>query len=185
MRTNIQLAYSLFFSWYIWWWCFFSNSFCTRHCYLCLLNNGSIFLFPGALLQKVYVYGKTYWATSSFGTYKVLSDDTKSKVSEVFLTSNGVLRDILGHFAWLLLPVIAGLGMTVLTWYMIYVDSYIPGIKPPTPFSPSKNRWVCWKVALQFNVAKQVTKCKCKVDLCTVSFKLLPLYPQGKSPWYP
>jgi hypothetical protein len=108
-----------------------------------ILNNGSVYLFSGALLQKFYVYGKTYWATSSFGTYKVLSDDTKSKISEVLLTSNSVVRDILGHFGWLLLPVIAGLGMTVLTWYMIYVDSCIPGIKPPTPFSPTKNRWVC------------------------------------------
>jgi hypothetical protein len=104
-------------------------------------------------LQKFYVYGKTYWATSSFGTNKLLSDDTKFKVSEVLLTSNSAVRDILGHFSWLLLPVLAGLGMTVLTWCMIYVDSCIPGIKPPTPFSPTKNRWVCWKVPLLFNIA--------------------------------
>jgi hypothetical protein len=110
-------------------------------------------LFIGALLQKFYVYGKTYWATSSFGTYKLLSDDTEFKVSEVLLTSNSVVRDILGRFSWLLLPVLAGLGVTVLTWYMIYVDSCIPGIKPPTPFSPTKNRWVFLKVALLFNVA--------------------------------
>lgn len=109
-------------------------------------------------MQKFIVYCKTYWATSSFGAYKLLSDDTKSKVSEVLLTSNNVVRDILGHFSWLLFPVLAGLGMTVLTWCMIYVDSYIPGIKPPTPFSPAKNRWVCWRVALLFNVSQEVSK---------------------------
>ncbi|XP_023724750.1 uncharacterized protein LOC111873904 [Cryptotermes secundus] len=114
-------------------------AFCVSLIIVC----SKLIIINRALLQKFIVYGKTYWATSSFGAYKLLSDDTKSKVSEVLLTSNNVVGDILAHFSWLLFPVLAGLGMTVLTWCMIYVDSYIPGIKPPTPFSPAKNRKQC------------------------------------------
>jgi hypothetical protein len=108
-----------------------------------IFDNGSVFLFTGSLLKRFYTYGRTYWATSSFGTYRVLSDDSRTKISELLLTSNNVVRDILEHrVSWLLCPVLAGLGMTFLTWYMIYTDSCIPGVKPPTPFSPTKNRYV-------------------------------------------
>lgn len=97
-------------------------------------------LINRTLFQKAYVYGKKYWITSSFGSYKLLSDESKTKISELLLSSNNVVWDFVGHFNWLLLPLLAGLGMTVLTWYVIYADSCIPGVKPPTPFSPNKNR---------------------------------------------
>ncbi|KDR12138.1 uncharacterized protein LOC110836499 [Zootermopsis nevadensis] len=90
--------------------------------------------------QNSYVHCKTYWATSSFGTYRLLSDDNKIKISELLLTSNSVVRDYVDHLKWLLLPLLAGIGVTILTWNIIYIDSYIPGINPPTPFSPTKNR---------------------------------------------
>jgi hypothetical protein len=110
-----------------------------------------MYLFTGAFFQKLYVYCKTYWGTSSFGTYRLLSDDSKTKISEILLTSNSVVRDYLDHLKWLLLPVLAGIGVTLLTWNIIYIDSYIPGINPPSPFSPTKNRYVCRKVALLVN----------------------------------
>jgi hypothetical protein len=117
--------------------------------FLTRFYNGSIFLFTGSLLKRFYTYGRTYWATSSFGTYRLLSDDSRTKISDLLLTSNNVVRDILEHpVSWLLCPVLAGLGMTVLTWYVIYTDSFIPGVKPPTPFSPNKNRYVCLRGAL-------------------------------------
>jgi hypothetical protein len=53
---------------------------------------------------------------------------------------------------------LAGLGMTALTWGIVYVDSAIPGISPPTPLSHDKNGWVCLKVALLFNVAQEDSK---------------------------
>jgi hypothetical protein len=90
------------------------------------------------------VNGKTYWATSSFGTYRLLSDDSRTKISE--LISSNVMRDFLDHFNWFLLPVLAGLGMTALTWCMVYIDSCVPGIKPPTPLSPNKIRYVYLKI---------------------------------------
>lgn len=120
---------------------------CLMYCqlfFLTVFDNSSIFLFTGSLFKKFYNYSRTYWATSSFGTYQLLSDDSKTKITELFVTSNNAMRDILEHrVSWLLYPVLAGLGMTVLTWYVIYTDSCIPGVRPPTPFSPTKNRYVC------------------------------------------
>ncbi|ETN58055.1 hypothetical protein AND_010370 [Anopheles darlingi] len=34
-----------------------------------------------------------------------------------------------------------GLLVSAFTWYVIYLDSSIPGVNPPTPFSASKNRY--------------------------------------------
>lgn len=42
----------------------------------------------------------------------------------------------------ILLPLFCGLLMTVFTWIMIYLDSSVPGVKPPTPFSPEKYKLV-------------------------------------------
>jgi hypothetical protein len=118
-----------------------------------VFDNGSIFLFTESLFKNFYTYSRTYWATSSFGTYILISDDSRNKITELLLTSNNIMRDILEHPAsWLLYPVLAGLGMTVLTWYVIYTDSCIPGVKPPTPFSPTKNRYVCLRGTFLFYV---------------------------------
>jgi hypothetical protein len=69
------------------------------------------------------------------------------------------MREILEHrVSWLLFAMLAGLGMTVLTWYVIYTDSCIPGVKPPTPFSPTKHRYVCLREAFLFNVRLKVSK---------------------------
>lgn len=107
-----------------------------------IFNYGNTYLFAGEFFQNSYVHCKTYWATSSFGTHRLLSDDNKIKISELLLTSNSVVRDYVDHLKWLLLPLLAGIGVTILTWNIIYIDSYIPGINPPTPFSPTKNRYV-------------------------------------------
>uniref|UniRef100_A0A182SHG4 Uncharacterized protein n=1 Tax=Anopheles maculatus TaxID=74869 RepID=A0A182SHG4_9DIPT len=36
-----------------------------------------------------------------------------------------------------------GLLLSSFTWYIIYLDSSIPGVNPPTPFSASKKRYEC------------------------------------------
>ena len=43
-------------------------------------------------------------------------------------------------YGWLIRAAICGLIMMGFTWFIIYKDSSIPGINPPTPFSPSKQR---------------------------------------------
>jgi len=41
---------------------------------------------------------------------------------------------------WFLQAIICGFLITSFTWFIIYKDSRIPGVNPPTPFSPSRQR---------------------------------------------
>lgn len=41
-----------------------------------------------------------------------------------------------------LFPLMCGLLMTGFTWLMMYLDSSVPGIQPPTPFSPTRYKLV-------------------------------------------
>lgn len=42
-----------------------------------------------------------------------------------------------GHLMW---PAVWGILVTVFTWAMVYLDSDVPGINPPSPLSPQKYR---------------------------------------------
>lgn len=51
--------------------------------------------------------------------------------------------DFTDNFGWFIKAFISGLSMMGFTWFIVYKDSNIPGINPPSPFSPSKNqKWV-------------------------------------------
>lgn len=50
------------------------------------------------------------------------------------------LVSVYGQYNWLLKAMISGLVMTSFTWFILYKDSSIPGVNPPSPFSPSKQR---------------------------------------------
>ncbi|PSN38766.1 hypothetical protein C0J52_08886 [Blattella germanica] len=87
---------------------------------------------------------RIYKLTSSVGSFisdgKFGSRESLEKASELMVLAGSTLTEILYESRWILFPVLAGVGMTVLTWYTIYIDSCIPGVKPPTPFSPNRNR---------------------------------------------
>lgn len=51
-----------------------------------------------------------------------------------------VMTSFLKMYGWLMRAAICGLIVTGFTWLIIYKDSSIPGINPPSPFSPSKQR---------------------------------------------
>ncbi|XP_034941945.1 ADP-ribosylation factor-like protein 6-interacting protein 6 isoform X2 [Chelonus insularis] len=62
---------------------------------------------------------------------------------DVFLLPNDVIshtRDVFQKNKWFFKALCSGLGVTAFTWFIIYKDSYIPGINPPSPFSPSKKK---------------------------------------------
>ncbi|KYQ48059.1 hypothetical protein ALC60_13019 [Trachymyrmex zeteki] len=60
------------------------------------------------------------------------------------LLNAGATADMLiafyGRFWWLLKATMSGLVITGFTWFILYKDSSIPGVNPPSPFSPSKQR---------------------------------------------
>lgn len=47
---------------------------------------------------------------------------------------------ILDKYGWLIKATLSGLGILGFTWFIVYKDSNIPGINPPSPFSPSKKK---------------------------------------------
>lgn len=67
-------------------------------------------------------------------------------ISEKFVNNSqyddvvNVMTLFFKSYGWLIRAAICGLIMMGFTWFIIYKDSSIPGINPPTPFSPSKQR---------------------------------------------
>ncbi|XP_058803354.1 ADP-ribosylation factor-like protein 6-interacting protein 6 isoform X2 [Phymastichus coffea] len=55
------------------------------------------------------------------------------------ITQNSVIEP-LNRYSWLIKAVLSGLVTTGITWFIIYEDSNVPGVNPPSPFSPSKKR---------------------------------------------
>lgn len=49
-------------------------------------------------------------------------------------------------------PILCGIGMSIFTWVMVYLDSDEPGINPPTPFSPSKSGY---ELSIKFIIKNQ------------------------------
>lgn len=43
-------------------------------------------------------------------------------------------------YDWLLKAAMSGLMITSFSWFILYKDSSIPGVNPPSPFSPSRQR---------------------------------------------
>lgn len=51
-----------------------------------------------------------------------------------------VLTTFYGKYGWLLRATMSGLVITAFTWFILYKDSSVPGVNPPSPFSPSRQR---------------------------------------------
>lgn len=54
---------------------------------------------------------------------------TKVKISSIWLSTN------YGYVLW---PICCGIAVSIFTWAMVYFDSDVPGISPPSPLSPRK-----------------------------------------------
>ncbi|XP_033328052.1 ADP-ribosylation factor-like protein 6-interacting protein 6 isoform X2 [Megalopta genalis] len=60
-------------------------------------------------------------------------------------------KHLTATYGWLIKAAISGLIMMGFTWFIIYHDSSIPGINPPSPFSPSKQRFSKESSGVQMN----------------------------------
>ncbi|XP_012139082.2 uncharacterized protein LOC105662318 [Megachile rotundata] len=52
-----------------------------------------------------------------------------------------VMTSFVKTYGWLIKATMCGLIMMGFSWYIIYKDSSIPGINPPSPLSPSNRRF--------------------------------------------
>ncbi|XP_077275231.1 uncharacterized protein LOC143904424 [Temnothorax americanus] len=55
-------------------------------------------------------------------------------------TTAHMLVTFYGKYGWLLKATMSGLVITGFSWFILYKDSSIPGVNPPSPFSPSRQR---------------------------------------------
>jgi hypothetical protein len=42
----------------------------------------------------------------------------------------------MANLDWMLYPLLTGIATTAISWIVLYLDSNIPGVDPPLPFSP-------------------------------------------------
>lgn len=85
--------------------------------------NCIFFQFPGN-----YIHGLIY-------ERQLISLEEVSKEGEVVFRN--VWTDTVRYSKYWL-PVLCGLLSTYFTWIMVYLDSNVPGVQPPSPLSPSK-----------------------------------------------
>ncbi|XP_063972811.1 uncharacterized protein LOC135160317 [Diachasmimorpha longicaudata] len=51
------------------------------------------------------------------------------------------VTQFIGKFGWFLKAAVSGLSLMGFTWFIVYKDSRIPGVNPPSPFSPGKRKF--------------------------------------------
>ncbi|XP_012057181.1 PREDICTED: uncharacterized protein LOC105620288 [Atta cephalotes] len=78
---------------------------------------------------------------SKFDVKQLSTDNEKLlNTSKYAGATSDMLIAFYSRFGWLLKATMSGLVITGFTWFILYKDSSIPGINPPFPFSPSKQR---------------------------------------------
>lgn len=66
----------------------------------------------------------------------ILLDIGTSMLNKVEFSLNW-LSENYGHISW---PLLKGLSWTIASWTLLYLDSSLPGVNPPTTLSPRKTR---------------------------------------------
>ncbi|XP_078035394.1 uncharacterized protein LOC144469243 isoform X2 [Augochlora pura] len=109
-----------------------------------------LFLFFMSLtivLGKLYInYGNILQPESNSKSI-IMSTIVFSNITNIFNVphmpdvSQFSTKHLTAMYGWLIKAAISGLIMMGFTWFIIYKDSSIPGINPPSPFSPSKQKF--------------------------------------------
>lgn len=74
---------------------------------------------------------------------KQVSADSRRYInvdSEYIVAAANVLGTFYGQYYWFLQAITCGLLITSFTWFIIYKDSSIPGVNPPSPFSSPRQK---------------------------------------------
>ncbi|KAF5295153.1 hypothetical protein FQR65_LT10541 [Abscondita terminalis] len=94
----------------------------------------------GLIFSLIVIAAKVLYANRENIQYVVFAKEWKSY--ETVLTDGEV---VVRHtwitvlrYSWLWFPILCGGVATWFTGLMVYIDSSVPGIQPPSPLSPSK-----------------------------------------------
>lgn len=81
--------------------------------------------FSGPDIEKVLLERKLV-------TLKILTEDGNEMFTYTWKTAV--------KYSYIWVPAFCGILSTYFTWIMVYLDSNIPGVQPPSPLSPKKYR---------------------------------------------
>lgn len=84
--------------------------------------------------------------SSGYVNHWLISDNEKFHRIEEFNVNQSIFElnsgsiELIVKYGWIIKAILSGLATLFITWYIIYMDSNIPGINPPSPFRNSKTR---------------------------------------------
>nr|XP_023023923.1 uncharacterized protein LOC111512064 [Leptinotarsa decemlineata]XP_023023924.1 uncharacterized protein LOC111512064 [Leptinotarsa decemlineata] len=91
----------------------------------CLVISYKIFIIYGSTIENIFLEQKLV-------TYNVITKDGNEMLMYSWKTAV--------RYSNLWLPALCGFLSSYFTWIMVYLDSNIPGVQPPSPLSPNKYR---------------------------------------------
>ncbi|XP_076666708.1 uncharacterized protein LOC143368176 [Andrena cerasifolii] len=102
-----------------------------------LISPATVFSNVSNLFDLSHISG-----VSELGTKQVTAVSEKfANISQYDDVVVNVMTLFCKTYGWLIRAALCGLIMMGFTWFIIYKDSSIPGINPPSPFSHSKPRY--------------------------------------------
>ncbi|EFA08599.2 ADP-ribosylation factor-like protein 6-interacting protein 6 [Tribolium castaneum] len=88
----------------------------------------------GVILAKIYFAHhdevKKFFVERRLFTFETVNEDGNVMYHHVW-------RNVV-KFSGVWLPAVCGVLTTYFTWLMVYLDSDVPGVQPPSPLSPNK-----------------------------------------------
>ncbi|XP_014477771.1 PREDICTED: uncharacterized protein LOC106746087 [Dinoponera quadriceps] len=100
----------------------------------------SLFLFSLSMtLGKLYFnYGK--YSLWQIGDRLLAKSGTFSDGNNQYAGTAADMLVFCERYLWLIKATLGGLAITSFTWFIIYMDSSVPGVNPPSPFCSSRQR---------------------------------------------
>ncbi|XP_014216010.1 uncharacterized protein LOC106644842 [Copidosoma floridanum] len=109
------------------------------------------FTFLLFLLSSSIFFGKLFLSHDFLHSLDIDTDKINKSIPMYKDIADKTIIEPLHKYSWLIKAVISGFATTGLSWVILYQDSHVPGVNPPSPFSPSKKRNSKESPILEFN----------------------------------